>query len=771
MHTADRWVCGIAAACLVPLIPVSVVGQNPDAFETAVLPVLTDTCGQCHNDTLASGGLNVDSLSVPGSIGERRDVWERIVRRVDAGEMPPPAVAPPPDAALAAFLDTVRGELARIDAAGPLDPGRVTARRLNRNEYSNTIRDLLGVDFRAENYFPTDDSGDGFDNIGEVLTVSTVLMENYMSAAERIARWAMSTELPPEPIVDEYRRREGKIRRVDPSTIEAVHRVEYAGEYTVRIGLPGERPDGRPVTLNLWMDGERIHSMPVETRPSGLVYFNPYSEEDMRVYLPEGDHVFRAGFTDDDFIGTLDSDDVYNNRTNKFLDSIIFIGPFPSDVEKESRERILVCEPASGRACVERIVATLARRAYRRPVTAADVGGLVRFVDMALDDGHTVERGLELAIQAMLVSPHFLFRIEHDPDPEDPSAVHAVSEVELASRLSYFLWSSMPDDELLDLAEAGRLREPGVLDAQVARMLADPRSEALAGNFAGQWLEVRNLGVVEPDPDRFPEWNPDLRDAMRTETTLFFEHILRENRPLTEFLDAGYTFLNEGLARFYGIDGVAGPRFRKVDLTPAQRVERGGILSQASVLTVSSYPNRTSPVIRGKYILTNILGTPPPPPPPDVPVLDEAAVGTTGSMRQQLEAHRANPTCASCHARMDPLGFGLENYDAIGRWRTADGNFPVDADGTLPNGRTFSGPAEMRSVLESQLPEFSRTLTEKMLTFALGRGLRGYDGPAVTSINRALEADGYRFRTLIREIVLSLPFQSRRGEDPVETTR
>jgi len=774
---AAKWLCVGLAGCLVFGMAPDVHGQSPDDFGNWVLPVLTDTCGQCHNDTLMSGGLSVRNLQTPDSIIEHREEWERIVRRVGAGEMPPPGAARPSDTVLGAFVDTIQSGFDRIDASRPADPGRVTARRLNRSEYSNTIRDLLGVDFRAENYFPTDDSGDGFDNIGEVLTVSTLLMENYMSAAERIARWAISTQLPPEPIVDEYRRRDRTIRRVDPSTIEAVHRVEYAGEYTVRIGLPGERAEGGPVMLNLWMDGDLLQSMEVETKPSGLVYFNPYSEEDMRVVLPEGDHVFRAGFTDDAFVGTLDPDEIYDNKTNKFLDSIIFIGPFESGVEKESRARILVCDPESGSACVERIIATLARRAYRRPVTREDTESLLRFVDLAREDGHSTERGLELAIQAMLVSPHFLFRIERDADPEDPSDVHPVSEFELASRLSYFLWSSMPDDELLGLAEAGRLSDPGTLEAQVARMLSDPRSEALANNFAGQWLKIRNLDVVEPDPDRFPEWSPDLRDAMRTETTLFFEHVLTQNRSLVEFLSADYTFLNDRLAEFYGIEGpqgivgIEGPEFRRVELSEVQQLERGGILSQASVLTVSSYANRTSPVIRGKYILTNILGTPPPPPPPDVPVLDESGVGRTGSMREQLEAHRADATCASCHSRMDPLGFGLENYDAIGRWRTADGNFPVDAEGTLPDGQTFSGPAQLRSVLESQISDFSRTLTEKMLTYALGRGLRDYDRPAVTAITRALAADEYRFGTLIQEIVRSLPFRARRGEDVVETTR
>jgi hypothetical protein len=735
-----------------------------------VSPVLTETCAQCHNERLASGGMSIAGLNNSSSIVQHREVWEKILRRVQAGEMPPPGTAKPSEPRLRAFTDAIQAEFDRADAAIKPDPGRVTARRLNRNEYSNTIRDLLGVDFRAERYFPTDDSGDGFDNISEVLTVSPVLVEKYLSAAERIARWAISTELPPKPLVDEYHLRERKVRRVDPSTIEAIHRVEYAGEYTVRFGLPGERaPDGKPVTLNLWMDGKLLASKPIETRPSGLVYFNPYSEEEVRVYLPVGDHVFRAGFTNDDFVQTLAPRDLYNDRKNKFLNSIVFLGPFPSTVEKESRKRVLVCNPESGRACVERILATLARRAYRRPVTPGETASLLRFVDMAKADGHSTERGLELAIQAMLVSPNFLFRIEHDPNPTDPTQVHQISEIELASRLSYFLWSSMPDDELLGLAEAGKLREPGILRRQVARMLADPRSSALASNFAGQWLETRNLDVAEPDPRKFPEWSPELRDAMKAETTLFFDYILKENRSISEFLDANYTFLNERLAKFYGIDGVMGPEFRRVDLTAPEAAEqRGGVLSQASVLTVSSYAIRTSPVIRGKYVLSNILGTPPPPPPPDVPNLDEAAVGTSGSMRQQLEKHRENATCASCHSRMDPLGFGLENYDAIGRWRTSDGNFTVDSTGTLPDGKSFSSPKQMRAILTSQLPQFSRTLTEKMMIYALGRGLKSYDRRTVDNINRTLAAEGYRFQALVEQIVESLPFQSRRGEEVAE---
>jgi hypothetical protein len=427
-------------------------------------------------------------------------------------------------------------------------------------------------------------------------------------------------------------------------------------------------------------------------------------------------------------------------------------------VEKASRKKVLICNPGTGKACVEKIVSTLAHKAYRRPVTKAEVASLVKFVDLAKAEGQSVEQGIQLAITAMLVSPHFLFRIERDPDPNDPAKVHQISEIELASRLSYFLWTSTPDERLLGLAETGKLRAN--LDAEIKRMLEDPKSAALAENFAGQWLETRNLDSVRPDPVKFPEWGPELRDAMKTETKMFFEAVLRENLPLTEFLDSKFTFLNAKLAKHYGIPGVTGPDFRRVELTTPQR---GGVLTQASVLTVSSYPTRTSPVIRGKYILQNVLGAPPPPPPPDVPSLDEEKVGQ-GPLRKQLEEHRANAICASCHNRMDVLGFGLENYDATGKWRTVDGKFPIDTSGTFPNGKSFTSPAEMRALLKDDLPDFSRALTEKMLTYALGRGLERYDRRTVDGIHDKVAASGYKFQTLVYEIAKSLPFQSRRGE-------
>jgi hypothetical protein len=377
---------------------------------------------------------------------------------------------------------------------------------------------------------------------------------------------------------------------------------------------------------------------------------------------------------------------------------------------------------------------------------------------LAKQQGQDVEGGIQLALEAMLVSPNFLFRIERDPIG---AGVHRVNDYELASRLSYFLWSSMPDPELLHAAETGKLHEPAVLDSQVKRMLGDPRSSALAENFAGQWLEIRNLDSIKPDPDRYLLWGPELKDAMKTETLMFFSYVLHENRPLEDFLDARYTFLNERLAKFYGIPGITGPEFRRVELSTEQR---GGVLTQASVLTVSSYPTRTSPTIRGKYLLNNILGTPPPPPPPDVPALDASKVGSEVSLRKQLEEHRSNAVCASCHSKMDVLGFGLENYNGIGKWRTVDGKFPIDASGTLPGGKSFTTPAELKTILAGEVPEFARCLTEKVMVYALGRGLRASDRPTVRAIDEHLQAKNYPFQDLVYEVIHSLPFQSRRGE-------
>jgi hypothetical protein len=734
-------------------------------FEKNVKPILKNNCSGCHNATVMSGGVNLLPYTEASTISTDREAWDKIVQKIESGEMPPKGVPRPAQPVVTALVEFVRGEFLKADAAVKPDPGRVTARRMNRNEYRNTIRDLLAVDFRAERDFPTDDSGYGFDNIGDILTISPVLMDKYLNAAETIASRAMGADpLPKKPLEITYELKTKNIRRLDFSTVEASHRVDFDGEYTVRFGFPGERSsDAKPVKMGFWMDGKLIDTIEVETKPSKLVYFNPFSDGEIRAYLPEGDHVFRAAFLDDEFVKKFtDAKEAYSDKKNKFIGSMTFVGPFPSKVEKASRKKILICDTKTGgQACVEKIVANLAHHAYRRPVSRNEVSALMKFVAMAKAQGQSTEQGIQLALEAMLVSPEFLFRVEKDPNPTDPEKVHRLSDIELASRLSYFLWSSMPDDELLGLAETGKLKDPATLDAQVKRMMTDAKAASFAENFAGQWLEIRNLDSIKPDPQKFPAWTPELKEAMRTETSMFFQNVLSENRPLSDFIDAKYTFLNEQLAKYYGINDVKGPDFRRVDLKTDQR---GGVLSQASVLAVSSYPSRTSPTIRGKYVLNNILGTPPPPPPPDVPALDDSKIGSDVSLRKQLEAHRSNPVCASCHSKMDVLGFGLENYDAIGKWRTVDGKFPIDVGGTMPNGKSFQTAAEMRTILIDSLPQVSRCLVEKIMTYAMGRGMQPYDNKTIDDINRKLQGDGYHFQTLIYEVVRSLPFQSRRGE-------
>lgn len=758
-----------AVAITISSLTLAVAQQAPpDTFQQRVEGLFSNNCMLCHNARNASGGLNLNNFLSPSSIAEQRGEWELILQKLASGEMPPAGMPKPALDEVAAVDAFIREKFAAADAAIEPDPGRVTARRLNRTEYANTIRDLLGVSFNAQNDFPTDDSGHGFDNIGDVLTISPMLMERYMGAAETIASRAIGADpLPAKPIEWQYHDKDKAIQRLDVSTIQASHRVDWDGEYIIRIGLPGERAeDAAPVQLGFWMDGELLHQMTAETKPSGLEYFSPYSMEEFRLALPAGDHVFRAGFIDDPFVKTLDEENYYKRKENKYLESITFVGPFATAEKPASRKKILTCEPGTGKACVNEIISRLARRAYRRPVTETEVNQLGRFFDLAVGEGMSPEQGIQLSIQAMLVSPNFLFRIERDPNPTDPDRHHKVSDIELASRLSYFIWNSMPDEELLTLAEAGKLSEPATLKAQVDRLLADDRAASFSESFAGQWLEIRALSSVNPDPDKFPAWKPELRDAMKTETTLFFNAILKENRPMRDFLTADFSYLNGLLARHYGIEGVEGPDFRRVELSTAQR---GGILSHASVLTVTSYPTRTSPVIRGKYVLNNILGTPPPPPPPNVPALDEASVGQNASLREQMEAHRSDPACATCHSRMDALGFGLENYDAIGQWRTEDGEFPVDSSGVLPSGESFESPKELSRILQQQLPVFARNVTEKMLTYALGRGLEPFDRVTVNKLMDGLEKDDYRFQTLIHEVVQSLPFLERRGEAVSET--
>jgi len=728
-------------------------------FDQSVRPLLTQTCRGCHNEKLASGGLDVAAFLDPASVAAKREGWELILDKLRSGEMPPPGIPKPSPEKVDALVTYVEGQFEKADKNTKPDPGRIVAHRLNRNEYSNTIRDLLGVSFHAEEEFPADDASFGFDNIGAALTVSPTLMQKYLQAAEQIASRAVGGDPLPKPGLFDKRSR---IKRLDADTIEFKDRVDFDADYTFRTLLVGHRGDtDKALTLVLSIDGKPLKTVEVLVQISAVNKqggATQRSNVELQTFIPQGEHTFRAAFINDAQIKDIPAAVQRNANRNIFPDTVEIAGPFPSTAQHASQKRFLICDLAAGRACAGRIMANLAHHAYRRPVAKPEVAELMAVYDKAKSGGYTAQQSLQFAITAMLVSPKFLYRIEADPKP---GIYSRVSDLELASRLSYFLWSSAPDDELLRLAEANRLHQPEIFDAQVKRLIADQKSTAFAENFPGQWLEIRSLDAIHPDAKKFPEWTPDLKEAMRTETSMFFASVLRDNRPISDLIDGNYTFLNETLAKYYGIDDVTGPEFRRVDLKTDQR---SGVLTQASILTVTSYPNRTSVVLRGKYLLENVFGAPPPPPPPDVPKLDEATVGVAKSLRQQMEQHRADPVCASCHSKMDVLGFGMENYDAIGRWRTTDGKFPIDSTGSFPNGKSFAGPAQMKALLHDNMPEFTQTIATKVLTYALGRGIEPFDRRTIKDIVKQTAAQDYKFQSLILAVTHSPAFQQRRGE-------
>jgi hypothetical protein len=719
-------------------------------------------------------------------------------------------------AAMARFIET---QLDSLDRNARTDPGRVTAHRLNRAEYANTIRDLLGVEFAASSEFPADDSGYGFDNNGDVLSLSPALMERYMTAAERVARTALMGPPPLKPSVVRLQSVRSKVQNSTavvkdydatglslPNSLHAQHRFPVDGEYAFRTVLGGTRPAGaEPLEIGLFLDGKQVAVQSFD--PEGTASFAVDRPDlsgkvvELRARVTAGDHWVAATLVrlyeglPASYGGPNPSKRPLPKREFKprpgatpeqieagrkrFEESLLQVAPANEarisnlDVvgpyepargpSRKSLERVYACGHTDGRhgkGCPRQIVEALARRAYRRPVGAADVAPLLRLFDQGRGKGGSFEDGLRLALQAMLVSPDFLFRIEEQRPASGSERFRPIGPHELASRLSYFLWASMPDDELLRRADDGSLGEPAVLEKELRRMLADPKAVALVDAFGGQWLQFRALEAATPNRDRFPDFDDYLRLSMRRETELLLETVVREDRSILELIDARYTFLNERLARHYGVAGVTGPEFRKVDLAGTQR---RGILSHASVLTVSSYPTRTSPVLRGKWILENILAAPPPDPPAGTPRLDEATVGKNATLRQQLDAHRTGPSCAACHSRMDPLGFALENFDAIGAWRVKDGEFPVDAKGSLPDGRSFTGPEEMTAILAGDRDAFAACATEKLLTYALGRGLERQDRRTVKTIAARVAEKGYHFSALVQEIVNSLPFRMKRS--------
>ena len=936
----------------------------PASFDSAVQPFLAKTCYGCHNQNLNSGGLDLTQFKTRASIAGDPDRWELILKRLKAGEMPPPPMPRPNEAELRAATTWIEAELDRVSLAKP-DPGRVTARRLNRAEYNYTVKDLLGVDFRPADDFPQDDTGYGFDTIGDVLSLSTVQMEKYLSAAETVARTAVYGPQATKPTMARYqppgRRRPGdfdslffnthpwlSVLNYDetglsmPNAFHVMHFFPVTAEYVIRATPDnGSRPPGsEPLEMAAFVDGKVVGTASIDGQLEGKT-------QEFRTRITEGEHWIAVGFPrqfeglpvayggknpskrpvpvggrrggfngapgggggrggapgatalagapgggtplagppnqasaatgaptggapnqatvgaiggpsalsgvppggapqtappNQENAGTVaepsaltgapagnpgltgppgagrggrggrggananNNDDAASNvfytppgappgtrlsrPDNMGIQSIEIGGPNSPEVHPsaESSKAVFICDLHTA-GCDRTIITNLARRAYRRPVTPQEVDELVAQMARVKARGDSAEEQLVVGIEAILVSPNFLFRIERGQEPKaapaaanrnaaalaaaaKPSAASTVKAVpdsyyltdfELASRLSYFLWSSMPDDDLLRAAQRGTLHRPEVLEAEVRRMLRDPKVSRLVENFGGQWLQFRGLESHQPDFYLYPAFDNYLRISMVEETQTFFENIVHEDRSILDFLDADYTFVNEYLGQYYGLRDVKGPEFRKVSLAATPR---RGILGQASMLTMSSYGNRTSVVLRGKWVLENLLNAPPPPPPPNVPDLEQTQLGADATLRQRMEVHRANAVCASCHSKMDPIGFGLENFDAIGNWREKDGKSPIDASGKLPDGRAFNGPVELAKMLRSQSDAFAECMAEKMMVYALGRGLEAYDRPALKKIGAGVSAGQYRFSSLVLEIVKSLPFQMRKGERP-----
>jgi mono/diheme cytochrome c family protein len=762
--------------------------------------VINRYCVGCHNSKLKTGGLALDSIDVD-HVSQNVNEWEKAVRKLRARAMPPAAPGRQrPDEAtyesLVAYLET---SLDRAAADKP-NPGRTdTFHRLNRTEYQNAIRDLLAVEIDATALLPTDDASHGFDNVN-IGGLSPTLLDRYLSAAQKISRLAVGSPLrSPEEYSVLLKPDLSQHHQIADLPLGTRGGTQFSytfprdGEYEVHIELSRARTGtgimglNQPQQVEVAVDGARVKLFEVAVAPlrsvNGADEPSP-SEADnglkTRVNVKAGPHTILATFITQP--STLSetarepilSDIGPNNRSGAAIFSVAVSGPYgPSGISDTlSRQRIFTCRPAKASdesGCAKTILSTLARRAYRRPATAAEVQDLLNFYKQGRADGAAFDAGVEMGIRAMLVNPAFLFRVERDPASAPRSGVYRIGDLELASRLSFFLWSSIPDDALLDVAVRGQLKDPAVLRDQVKRMLADRRSDALVKSFASQWLYLSNLTAATPDNNLFPDFDDNLRQAMQRETEMFFSSIKDEDRSVIDLLTANYSFLNERLAKHYGVPGVYGSSFRRVTF-PADS-PRGGLLGQGSILIVTSYNDRTSPVRRGKWVLENLLGMPPPAPPPNVPPLKDNGIGgKVLSMRDRMIAHRGNPVCASCHAQIDPIGLATENFDAVGQWRdkTEDGA-KVDASGGFTDGSTFEGMNGLKKALVSRPDVFVTTLTEKLMTYALGRGLDGYDAAAVRAITRAAKADDYRFSSIILGIAKSVPFQMRTA-NPIQQT-
>ena len=803
-----RTLAACAAALVASVVPAHAQPAAPAGSGAAqVRAVLDRYCVTCHNGRLRTAGLALDTLGV-GQVGGHAEAWEKVVRKLRARAMPPAGRPRPDRATYEAVASVLETALDRAAADNP-NPGRTAAHRLNRSEYANAVRDLLDLEVDARALLPPDDADLGFDNMADILSMSPARLERYLSAARRIARLALGdpagaptseTYVVPKLRFQDHRMSED-LPFGSRGGLAFRHHFPADAEYAIRIRLRRQlygyiRGLQARQQLEVRIDGRRVAAFtvggPRGTPPpqtyTGTVLGDRAWEEHtlhgdetlaLRVPVAAGPRRLGVAFVQE----RTERDGVLQPRaTAKTLaiaerwsspseapeaavELVSVSGPFHATGpgQTPSRRRILVCEPAGAAEeapCAREVLATIARRAYRRPLTPPDVEALLALYAAGRREGG-FEAGIRRGLEGILVDPEFLFRIERDRAGA-PDRAYPVSDLELASRLSFFLWSSIPDDELLETAASGRLREPAVLERQVRRMLADARAQALVDGFAAQWLGLRRLRSVVPAPDLFPEFDDNLREAFEQETKLFVGSQLRADLSVLDLLRADYTFVNERLARHYGIPNVYGSRFRRATFDDGAR---GGLLGQGSILTATSYPTRTSPVLRGNWLLEHILGAPPPPPPPDVPALpDRGAGGRPASVRERLERHRDNPVCASCHARMDPLGFALEHFDAIGQWRaTGAAGAAIDAAGVFPDGTAFRGLAGLRTVLLGEHEQFVRTVVEKLTTYALGRGVQHYDMPAVRRIVRESAADDYRWSSLVLGIVRSLPFQMRRS--------
>jgi mono/diheme cytochrome c family protein len=757
--------------------------------------LINQYCVGCHNNKLRTGGVALDTVSVE-NVSQNPEIWEKVLRKVRARYMPPVGVPRPDEKGYQSLVSYLETALDEWSTAYP-NPGRTaTLRRLTRTEYQNAIRDLLGLQVDVTQLLPGDESSFGFDNIlvGEL---SPALLERYLAAARKISRLAVGTPvrsptgetvLIPQDLTQEEHFDELPFGTRGGTAVHYIFPQD--GKYDITFQLTRDRNEhieglGEPADVDLLLDGGRVQTFTVKpvNDISGIRNANSIPNDDLvdkhlhiRIPVTAGPHTLAVTFPKANPALLQETErqpyqahfNMYRHpRLHPALYSIVVVGPYEANGpgDTPSRRRIFVCRPAKPAVedgCANQILSKLARRAYRRPVTEADLQMPLKFYrEIRATDGF--EAGIERGLRSLLISPEFLFRVERDPENSAPNTAYRITDLELASRLSFFLWSSIPDDELLDLAIAGKLKDPAVLEKQVGRMLTDARSESLVNNFADQWLYLRNLENIIPDARLFPDYDDNLRQAMRRETELFFESIVRENHNAVDLLRANYTFLNERLAKHYGVPNVYDSYFRRVTFDASSA--RGGLLGQGSILTLTSYADRTSPVIRGKWILTNIVGSPPPLPPPNVPPLkDNAAAGKVLTMRERMAAHRVNQPCAGCHRLMDPVGFSLENYDAIGRWRTTEQDMPIDSSGSLPDGSQFVSVSGLRAALLSRPELFVTTLTEKLLTYGLGRGLDYYDAAAVRKIVRDARNHDYRFASLISGIVNSTPFQMRRSQ-------